>query len=415
MSENMSQNTENDFLDQTFKDIDSSVSLEESDDNATQEVTKPAAKKAGLSTNMWLLGGGALAMVGIGAFWFLGGGQQAPQQQEVAPAAQETAPEQPAISFNEPTPQQEVAPAPTPEPLAITPPAADPLLAQTPVDPFAPTAPAVDPFASTQNIPSVVMPEAMPQLSEPVPSVDTDVLNNEVAGVLQGATVATVATNQNTPVEVQPQLTQIAPTPVAMEPIQSIASNAPQTAHVDELRGLFDKHSVEIDKLDIRVTALEAKFDKSVQEQMAINKRVEERLAKLEQGGVSVSNSSAKSSSAKSGSGVSKNTQRKRVKKASTQKQVSSTKTSSSKVTVTNEPNFDSTTLVDKRDVVAVAKPKQQSIDIHSVFSGRLWIKNPDSTLSTFAVGEAIPGGEKIKRIDEVSRKIYTDKRVISY
>ena len=407
MSENMSKNTESDFLDQTFKDIDNSVSLEETEDNGGQEVNKPAEKKGGISKNVMLLGGGVGVAVLLAGYWFLTNGQvQAPQTEQQV-AQEDVKQEQPPISFNEPEPQPEqtavqeiVPPIPTPtqDALTINTPAAplvDPLLAQTQVDPFAPTnqtiQPAVepvDPFAP-QNISSVVMPEQIPQLSDPVQSFANDNLNKEVNSVLEGAVV--------TP-------------PESVEPIQAIVSNAPQTAHVDELRSLFDKHSIEIDKLDIRVTALETKFDKSIQEQLAINKRVEERLSKLESGGESKSSSSNSINSSKQKASA-KNTQRKRVKKASAQKTTSTT----SKVTVSNEPSLESTTIVDKRDVVAVAKPKQQNLEIHSVFSGRLWIKNSDSTLSTFAVGEAIPGGEKIKRIDEIGRKIYTDKRAISY
>lgn len=405
MSENMSQNTESDFLDQTFKDIDNSVSLEETEDNGGQEVNKPAEKKGGISKNVMLLGGGVGVAVLLAGYWFLTNGQvQAPQPEQQV-AQEDVKQEQPPISFNEPEPQPEqtaiqeiVPPIPTPtqDALTINTPA-DPF-AQPQVDPFAPTNPTsqqvvepVDPFAplAPQNISSVVMPEQIPQLSDPVQSFANDNLNKEVNSVLEGAVV--------TP-------------PESVEPIQAIVSNAPQTAHVDELRSLFDKHSIEIDKLDIRVTALEAKFDKSIQEQLAINKRVEERLSKLESGGVSKSSSSNSNNSSKQNASV-KNTQRKRVKKASAQKTTSTT----SKVTVSNEPSLESTTIVDKRDVVAVAKPKQQTLEIHSVFSGRLWIKNSDSTLSTFAVGEAIPGGEKIKRIDEIGRKIYTDKRAISY
>lgn len=402
MSENMSQNTESDFLDQTFKDIDNSVSLEETEDNGGQEVNKPAEKKGGISKNVMLLGGGVGLAVLLAGYWFLTNGQvQAPQTEQQV-AQEDVKQEQPPISFNEPEPQPEqtaiqeiVPPIPTPtqDALTINTPA-DPF-APPQVDPFAPTNPTsqqvvepVDPFAP-QNISSVVMPEQIPQLSDPVQSFANDNLNKEVNSVLEGAVV--------TP-------------PESVEPIQAIVSNAPQTAHVDELRSLFDKHSIEIDKLDIRVTALEAKFDKSIQEQLAINKRVEERLSKLESGGVSKSSSSNSNNSSKQNASV-KNTQRKRVKKASAQKTTSTT----SKVTVSNEPSLESTTIVDKRDVVAVAKPKQQTLEIHSVFSGRLWIKNSDSTLSTFAVGEAIPGGEKIKRIDEIGRKIYTDKRAISY
>ena len=402
MSKNMSQNTESDFLDQTFKDIDNSVSLEETEDNGGQEVNKPAEKKGGISKNVMLLGGGVGVAVLLAGYWFLTNGQvQAPQTEQQV-AQEDVKQDQPPISFNEPEPQPEqtaiqeiVPPIPTPtqDALTINTPA-DPF-APPQVDPFAPTNPTsqqvvepVDPFAP-QNISSVVMPEQIPQLSDPVQSFANDNLNKEVNSVLEGAVV--------TP-------------PESVEPIQAIVSNAPQTAHVDELRSLFDKHSIEIDKLDIRVTALEAKFDKSIQEQLAINKRVEERLSKLESGGVSKSSSSNSNNSSKQNASV-KNTQRKRVKKASAQKTTSTT----SKVTVSNEPSLESTTIVDKRDVVAVAKPKQQTLEIHSVFSGRLWIKNSDSTLSTFAVGEAIPGGEKIKRIDEIGRKIYTDKRAISY
>lgn len=414
MSENMSQNTEGDFLDQTFKDIDSSVSLEETEDPGAQNNNeKPADKKGGLSSNTILLAGGVAGALALTGYWFLTAGGQPQPQAEPPVASQEPTPEQPPISFNEPAPQQAAPvaevpvapPVPAVDPLAIAPaPVADPLLAATPVDPFAPAQPAGQ--VPTQNISSVVMPEPLPQLSEPVAPVANEALNSEVNSVLQGATAQPAQQTTQAPIQAPAQV---------VDPIQSITSNAPQTAHVDELRSLFDKHSVEIDKLDIRVTALEAKFDKSVQEQMSINKRVEERLAKLEAGGVSKASSNSSSNSASSGkstqgSNVVKNTQRKRVKKASTQKS-----TTTSKVTVSNEPSLESTTLVDKRDVVSTAKPKQESIDIHSVFSGRLWIKNSDSTLSTFAVGEAIPGGEKIKRIDELGRKIYTDKRVVSY
>lgn len=397
MSENMSKNTESDFLDQTFKDIDNSVSLEETEDNGGQEVNKPAEKKGGISKNVMLLGGGVGVAVLLAGYWFLTNGQvQAPQTEQQV-AQEDVKQDQPPISFNEPEPQPEqtaiqeiVPPIPTQDALTINTPA-DPF-APPQVDPFAPTSQQVvepvDPFAP-QNISSVVMPEQIPQLSDPVQSFANDNLNKEVNSVLEGAVVAP---------------------PESVEQIQAIVSNAPQTAHVDELRSLFDKHSIEIDKLDIRVTALEAKFDKSIQEQLAINKRVEERLSKLESGGVSKSSSSNSNNSSKQTASV-KNTQRKRVKKASAQKTTSTT----SKVTVANEPSLESTTIVDKRNVVAVAKPKQQNLEIHSVFSGRLWIKNSDSTLSTFAVGEAIPGGEKIKRIDEIGRKIYTDKRAISY
>lgn len=410
MSENMSQNTENDFLDQTFKDIDSSVSLEETEDQGTQEIKKPTDKKGGMSTNAKIISGVGVAAAGLLGYWLLTANQQ-PMQAPVseAPAPMEQAqpeqPEAPAISFNEPAPvveptQHSVNADSFAEPATV--PAVDPFAPSTSVvDPFAEqsAAPAIDPFAA-----SVVISESIPQISEPIPPIEP--INTEVASVLESAVIQPVEP-MHTPVS-QP----------AVEPIQTIANNAAQTAHVDELRSLFDKHSVEIDKLDIRVTALEAKFDKSIQEQLLINKKVEERLAKLEAGGSSVrtsatnsSNASKSSKAASSSKAKSGETQRKRVKKASTQKQVAKT----TKVTVVNEPALESITLVDKREVVAVAKPKPQTLDIHSVFSGRLWIKNPDSTLSTYAVGEIIPGGEKISRIDELNKKIYTNKRVISY
>lgn len=402
----MSKNTAGDFLDNSYKDIDSAVSLDESQDAGGRDAGTTTEKKGGISQKMMIVGGVGVGALLLGGYWFLTGQQPQPapvQNPEPAPQQAPAQPEQPPISFNEP--------APTPAPVVPVAPVAQ----EVPVAPsLVPEAPVANNDLTIAAPSTVVMPEAVPQLSEPVQEVNPS--NGEVAAILESA--------KNNPNEgsllpsAQAPATQVAPVPAPVEPIQAIAANAPQTAHVDELRSLFDKHSVEIDKLDIRLTALEAKFDKSVQEQMAINKRVDERLAKLESGvGVKTvatsSNNSSSTNSAKADAPRVINNQRKRVKKASTNKQTTVTQTS--KVTVQNEPTLDSTTLVDKRGVVAAAKPKQEAIEIHSVFSGRLWIKNPDSTLSTFAVGEAIPGGEKVKRIDEVSKKIYTDKRVISY
>lgn len=431
----MSENTSSDFLDQSYKEIDSSLSINETQEQDAQEVSNPnGEKKGGMSQNAKIISGvGVAALVAIGYLAY--SSMSVPQEAVPAPApAPAPAVEQnntPEVNFTEPPAPvaeqaQTQAPAPAVDPFAApkaentAPAQVDPFaqpaanLYAEPVPPVSQTPAQADPFAAN-GVSTITMPESIPQFSEPVAQV-APAQSQEVLSVLEGAsqTQDPYATVQTTVVEATQQVAPV----TQVEPIATIANNAAQNANVDELRSLFDKHSVEIDKLDIRLTALEAKFDKSISEQLAINKKFEERLTKLESGSLTKETSAKKSSSNNSDKAVvNKETQRKRVKKASTQKISSNNNNvkSTSKVTVSNEPNLESATLVDKRGVSPAAKPKQEVIEIHSVFSGRLWIKKPDSTLETFVVGEVIPGGEKIKRIDEVGRKIYTDKRVISY
>jgi flagellar basal body-associated protein FliL len=59
-------------------------------------------------------------------------------------------------------------------------------------------------------------------------------------------------------------------------------------------------------------------------------------------------------------------------------------------------------------------KTEYPEVKIHSIFSGRVWIKNADGSLSTYAEGEKLSDGELIKKIDDDKNEIITDKRVIN-
>ncbi len=62
--------------------------------------------------------------------------------------------------------------------------------------------------------------------------------------------------------------------------------------------------------------------------------------------------------------------------------------------------------------------PKVEDVEIkgyniYSMYSGRFWIKNYDGTLSSFAIGDKMPNGEKIKKVDMDAKLVKTDKGFI--
>lgn len=167
-----------------------------------------------------------------------------------------------------------------------------------------------------------------------------------------------------------------------------VAANSAQTGLANEIKALFEKQTEElksaIDNVGTRVTKLEDS-----------QKSFEDRLARLETGKAVVK---------------SENT--------TPVKQVRSVKPKIVRKVATPKNN-ESSVLVDKTDRVAVRTKVEKietvypKIEIHSVFGGRVWTKNADNSLSTYAVGDQLPSGEVIKSIDDEKYKVVTDKRVL--
>ncbi len=168
--------------------------------------------------------------------------------------------------------------------------------------------------------------------------------------------------------------------------------NSQPVAVVEELKSMFDQQTNEfrmvLTDIDVRVTNLEG----NIAEQKEINTKVDERLVALEKGKRSVAKSV-------SGNQVKKSV----VKKATVSKKEEA---------VFKEANI----LVDKASETKKNKSEDTSlsqINLHSIYGGRIWIKNIDGSLSTFSTGDILPTGETIKSIDDEKFEVKTNKRVI--
>lgn len=280
--------------------------------------------------------------------------------------------------------------------------------------------------AQTETVPVLTLQENIPEinLEDLNQKVDekksfTDAVLNEArlpeinkgdhsGGVGSVEDIFGVSDETANPKEIEPQ----------QRPQDVIVNNSAQLGQVNDLQELFKKNSAAIDQLDIRVTALENKVDSGFKSQEAVNKLVDERLSKIEAGEVKIvkSNSPRKVSTSRgssnrvtANSGADKSKSESASVNSSNRANRRNVKTTES-ITITEKVT--ETLLIDKRS------PKEKAVEpvfeVYSVFSGRIWIKNPDSTLSTYAIGDKI-GGKVISRVDENGRKIYTDNGVITY
>jgi len=165
-------------------------------------------------------------------------------------------------------------------------------------------------------------------------------------------------------------------------------NNAQSIAIISELKNMFEQQTNEfksaLTNVDGRITNLENSVSK-----------IEQHLETLENERPKIS--------APHASKAKKATVKHKIKKNANKKQVTKEETYS--------------IIVDKRNSDAkderLEESNLSSVKIHSIYNGRLWIKNDDNTLSTYTVGEKLPTGEVIKSIDDVNLKITTNKRVI--
>jgi hypothetical protein len=359
-----SQKTE-DMLDQTFANFDTEVTGAETQ---PANAGKSNSNESGKKTNMMLfIGAGVAAVLSVGYLFVV-------------------------------KPMLEPAPQPVKQ-SAIKPLAAAPEVTPTPaVDPLA-QAQAAGPEAAPGNLPV----DALAQPTDPLAQANQGSQVDPLAQANQGSQVdplaqanqATVTPVETTPTQVDPlaQINQAAPVAVAVA-----GANVQSVAVVDELKSMFDKQSNEfktvLTDIDTRVGGLE----NAVNEQKNVNSGFDQRITALEGGKKPVVN---------------------QVKKASVAK--SSVVRAKKKAFVAKKAKNDAAVLVDKS---TDTKPKAEKVEkaekatlatvaIHSIYAGRLWVKNNDGSLSTFSAGEKLPTGEVIKSIDDENFSVTTDKRVI--
>lgn len=382
MSDKTSQRTEEEMLDQTFVGYDEEMTVQTEDAaKDTSSSTPAAAPDKKKNQNLLVYGAMGLAAVGFLGFKFLGG-SPAPQQQVQEPIQ---ATQQP----------QQVAQAPQSAPNAVVAATTEPV--------------------SVPAQPQVSVPASVPATPEqtatvtPTPNTGTSVTVDPVAQYTGNTTSASLPKVEPKPevkpevkVEVQPEVKT-----VNVEKVAAVtASNAEASSSNEKLLAQFQ------DMLDRKYDPKFNKIEKSLDEQKEVNKSIEERLARLEAGKstkVTVKSSNDSSDSTSEVKPVKKIVRKPVVvkHKVETTVQHKNTKVEEGDVLI------DRTSVKSKPEIQKI-DPVYPKVEIHSVYSGRIWTKNADGTLSTFAVGDKLPTGEVIKKIDEEKERVTTDKRVIS-
>jgi hypothetical protein len=450
MSTKNTQNTE-DMLDQTFANFDSQVTgIEEEVSNK-----KPVAATGGKS-NMMLFIAAGIAAVGAIAYivvikgGMLDGGQPAPvqPQAQVAPAN----PGQPATPTVDTNAPQLPGATPTVPPVDASNPAV-PGLPQAPQLPGAPaipvppvvdaTAPVVPPTPPVDA--SVPTAPVIPEVKVEAPQVAPTIPKAPEVKVEVPAVTAPVA---NTSVPSLPAVKIDNLKAIGVKPSAGVGSESSASIMLaEELKSMFERQTsefkTELTDVSTRVGAIES----AVTEQKDINKKVEERLVKLENGAVvpagkskleAIKIKSAKQAEEKKAEeSASKEEEEKPVvkQKYSKKKEVAvakkvkptTTKKEVKPTSVKEEAKEakDDSLLIDKSEPsapVSVKKSKEKEvvkvnmpkIEVHSIYGGRAWVKNADGSLATYEVGDTLPTGEKIKKVNDDAFEIVTDKRTIS-
>lgn len=410
--------TQEDMVENTFADFDQDINTQTSDPHTAEPnggSEGSATKKK--SSNTLLYGGVAVAAVAVVGYMFVkpmlsGSGNQAPVAQTP-------------VAVTPPT-----VPTPTAAPVASSQPAAPVVAsASTPVaDQNFLNQNGQNPLAGNRSVPDAA--SASTGLTSPTPVIapitpvtpvtpDASASQSSVAPVAPISPVLPASTPDVSTASSAPVATPVNPvapvTPVDnqanVSPVNGVVgNNNTQQALVEQLKSMFDQQTREIkgsiDAVGERVTNVE----KAITDQKDINKSIEDRLSKLESGQTtkSIVAKPRVESSETSSTTQTVRPEHKRVHKAPVRRS-----------TVVKKVEKDDSVLIDKSVAPAqvsstssnVAAPA--NIQIHSVFAGRVWIKNSDSSLSTYVAGERLPTGEIIKRIDDNNGTIVTDKRVI--
>lgn len=387
MSDKTSQRTEEEMLDQTFVGYDEEMTVQTEDgakDSGASTATDTPAKKK--NQNLLVYGAMGVAALGFLGYKFLGGNNNAAPQQAQTPM-QQSVPQPvqaqaPVVPVTPPVVAVTTEPVQVPAPVQVVVPTPSPTSGSTTVVTQTVSEPAIDPVAQyTGNTTSATLPKV---------EIKTEV----------------------TP-EVKPEIKPEVKPEIQVEKVAAVvATNAAASTTNEKLLGQFQE------MLDRKYDPKFSKIEKSMDEQKEFNKSIDDRLARLEAG---KSTKVVKTTSVSSDSNEKENTQVKaepKVVKRIVRKPIVIKHKPEVRVnkTVKSEESdilIDRSSMKTKPDIQRI-EPTYQKVEIHSVYSGRIWTKNADGTLSTFAVGDKLPTGEVIKKIDEDKEKITTDRRVIS-
>ena len=370
MKDKISQKTEDEVLDQTFG---GDQTFDGFDEEMTTQIDgvktgsgTPEKKKSSGSNNTLLFVAGGVAAVGILGYIFVLKPMLSPTPVPAKPPQQPV--QQPVIIEQ--------------APVITTAQAVVPVVPVAPVVAVAPVAPVVAVVTSDSQIATDFLTGKIP-VQAPVLVAGSVLVVPPVASPVVPSVIANV-----------PVITAL---PVISE---VSASNAPSAETVKELVRKFDNQSqqfrIALDDVGSKVTGLE----KFRTDQLSTNKNVDERLTKLE------------------GEKVVKVTKTPAMPASTAPVFKRSPVKVSKSVREIREPRDYRNIIVDKTEDRSPkdTKAKEPSVDynVHSIYGGRIWLKNSDGSLSTYTSGDRLPSGELIKSVDDEKYLINTDKRSFS-
>ena len=382
MAENTGERTA-DLVNQTFEGFDSEMTAAPTENNVGKN--EGDLKKKKLNQNLLIFGGVGIASVIVVGYMLL---HKNPQQESQHNVLQKQVAQQPQVAQNV-TPQIQnnqapvaVAPAPVvqvdAQPVAQASGSLADLMAKSlaekgsAVQPAQPAQPAQPVQQAQQKINSLPSGGSAPVVASLAPAVNA---------------VAPVAAPTPVPVVKSPV--------AAPAPVVNAVGNQPaqQLALIQELKVMLEDQTKDLNNkfeeqrvfntnIDKRISVLESKSSNSLSNEKHVVKHEVHHIAAKK---VVVNKVTHKSSES-------------HLEKVATEK---ATEISDGvKLPLSNV----------KAEETKTVYPK---IDIYSIFSGRLWIKNPDGSLLTFTEGDSLPDGEIIQKISDEDNSVKTNVRTI--
>jgi hypothetical protein len=407
---NASKKTDEEEIAETFQNFDPD-SQTKTGDEATGAGNGGSVKKSGKSnTALFIVAG--IATVGILGYVFVAKpmfqqsqmtqvaanntNNNQPTVQNPSPVAQTNNPIDQSLINNQQVSQPEVAAnnnqqiAPTVDPLA-----------QLNLNNAAPIAP-------VQNPNPVVQPDPLVQLQEQQQLAQQSAQQEAMNQQAQANQMGVVEQNNNTANPVTPTPNANANPVIANNGgtlINSQSPTSPQEVVITDLESKFTNQNSElkglINGIGSRVDVLEGKYDE-----------VSKRIVALEEGKVDKkkpsSNNNVTNNSEKA-EPSSKPVRRPVVKKAAPKQDVKRNTESGDDVLFKTSGSSSSAATPSQ----SASKPSLAPLEIHSIYGQRIWTKNANGTLSTYAEGDKLPTGEVIKSINDETFTVVTNQRKI--
>ncbi len=289
--------------------------------------------------------------------------------------------------------------------------------APAPVIPPVQQQPAVDPNLNTN--PNIAQNQTLNQPINQSPLITG--ANNGGNSMMQppsvdlnaSQTAPTVAQAPNLNATVNPQLGQ------GQNPGVRQNQTTNSVAGINELKDAFNAQNAEFKTVLTDVGSHLEKIDGQLAQQQDVNKGFDKRITALEKGkprrvasvsqGGTRSASSGQSSKKQGSILIDKSQQASRSNFEMNDGSEKMQRVASRQVEAEPQPRLMNDGSQRKDGMRATAS----LLEVHAIYSGRLWIKNSDNTLSTYAVGETLPNGEVIHRVDNEKLEVTTNRRTI--